>query len=133
MTRNPPCRPARAAGLGLLGCLVWLAAGCGSAGASYSGSGQPAVVAAPPPGAPTSIRLRLGQVLSVPVIGLEEAEAVPPGVLLAVNGGPGVADFRAVAVGVATVSVTEAAACSPGLACSHLVLRVGIYTVTVVG
>jgi hypothetical protein len=132
MKRAPAAAPATTRTLVAVG-LALLAAGCGSAGSSYSGSGTPAVVSAPPPGAPVSIRLHVGQLLSIPVIGLEEAQASPAGVLTAVNSGNGVTDFRAVASGATTVTVTEAAACSPGVACSHLVLRVGTYEVTVTG
>ncbi|MHB2024449.1 MAG: hypothetical protein ACYCO3_14165 [Mycobacteriales bacterium] len=118
--------------LALLG-LALVLAGCGNASYTYSGKGPTEVVSAKlgTSATPSRVTLAVGQVLTVPVIGLEEAAASPAGILQQVNAGSAVVDFRAVHAGRATITVTRAASCSPGQACSKLVLKVGSVQVTV--
>lgn len=119
-------------GLAFAGLAVLLSA-CGNAGYTYSGKGLTQVVSATLGSAasPRKVRLTVGQVLTVPVIGLEEASVSPTGILQQLNGGSAVVDFRAVHAGQATLTVTRAASCSPGQACSKLVLEVGSLLVSV--
>jgi hypothetical protein len=115
----------------------WLLAGAAvtltACGSTPAGPANDRVVGATPgpSGTPAAVSLHVGQLLQVSVLSLEEAEVSPPGVLVEVNAGPGVADFKAVHPGRATVTVSRGVACSPGTFCSHLMVQVGQVAVTV--
>lgn len=105
-------------------------AGCGQTVAT--GGNDTVVGASPgPSGSPSAVSLRVGQLLQIPVLSLEQAEVSPAGVLTQVNAGPGVVDFKAVHPGRATITVTRGVACSPGTFCPRLVMSVGEVVATV--
>lgn len=96
------------------------AAGCGGGGFSCCGSGtaeHTQVVVTPGPASqPTTVTLRVGQLLTIPELGLEQAETSRAGILVPLNPNPGVAQFRAAQVGQTTVTLIRAPACAPSAA-----------------